>query len=477
MCGILGVINVENANQVLYDSLQMLQHRGQDAAGILTTDSKIFYSHKSKGLITDIFRTRNMLNLIGSSGIAHVRYPTAGDASSLDEVQPFYVNSPFGIAFVHNGNLINTKDLVSDVINQDLRHINTHSDSEILLNVFAHELERSIVNNNFDINNIFSAVNKLHKRVNGAYAVVSIISGFGLVAFRDPFGIRPLILGSKKNKKKNISYMVASESVAFNRYGYKIERNICPGEAIFIDFNGNMYSKQCANNPSLNPCLFEYVYFARPDSTIDGVSVYHARLKMGEILSKKILKEVDIKKIDVIMPIPDTSRPIALELARSLNLPYREGLMKNRYIGRTFIMPGQEIRRKSVLEKLNPIDSEFKDKNVLIVDDSIVRGTTSKEIVEMAKSSGAKKVYLASAAPEIRFPNVYGINMPTKEELIANNKNDKQIANEIGSDAIIFQDLNSLIESIKSMNSKINSLETSCFNGIYITGGINNNND
>ncbi|QRN40599.1 MAG: amidophosphoribosyltransferase [Neisseriaceae bacterium] len=477
MCGILGIMSHRAVNQELYDGLQMLQHRGQDAAGILTTDGSVFHSHKGQGLVRDVFRTRNMRDLLGNFGIAHVRYPTAGNKSSeaSEESQPFYVNSPFGIALAHNGNLINVDSLMQNIVNNDLRHINTSSDSELLLNVFAHELESQVFGVILTKENIFNAVSCVHNRVRGAYAVVAMIAGYGMVAFRDPFGIRPLILGERKNQDGTIDYCVASESLALIHLDFKIVRDLKPGEAIFIDFNGNFYAYDCKKNTRLVPCLFEYVYFSRPDSVVNGVSVYQARLDMGMILADKIKEEIKDEPIDVIMPVPDTSRPIALQLAQHLNIPYREGLIKNRYIGRTFIMPGQAVRKRSVKHKLSPVEIEFKDKNVLLVDDSIVRGTTSREIVDMARISGAKKVFMASAAPEVRYPNVYGIDMPSKEELIAHDRTVLEIAQEIGVDGLVFQNLDDLVNVIRKLNPEIDDLDTSCFDGKYVTGGVDFN--
>lgn len=472
MCGVIGVIGKEPVNQLIYDGLQMLQHRGQDAAGICTTNGRSFFFHKGQGMVRDIFRTRNMRDLHGNSGIAHVRYPTQGKAHDLAEAQPFYVNSPFGIALSHNGNLTNTHELFPDVIHKDLRHINTTSDSEVLLNVLAHELEVTPDPAHLKVKDLFDAVTRLHARVRGAYAVVSMIAGYGMLAFRDPYGIRPLVIGKRMLPDGGCEWMISSESVTFAATGFEYDRDVAPGEAVYIDFDGNFHSRQCADNPVLSPCLFEYVYFARPDSTIDGVSVYQARLNMGIILADKIRKELP-NDIDVVMPIPDTSRPIALELAGRLGIPYREGLIKNRYIGRTFIMPGQAVRKKSVRQKLSPVGSEFEGKKVLLVDDSIVRGTTSKEIVEMARSMGAEKVYLASAAPEVRYPNVYGIDMPTSEELIAYNKTNKEISDAIGADGVVFQDLQELEKTVKALNPNIERFEDSCFNGVYVTGDVN----
>ncbi len=473
MCGVLGMVCYEAVNQGLYDGLQMLQHRGQDAAGIVTAESNTFHMHKGSGMVRDVFRTRNMRELVGNAGIAHVRYPTAGNAQSSAEAQPFYVNSPFGIVLAHNGNLTNTEELFQDVCYSDLRHINTSSDSEVLLNVLAHELELQVEDRQLGIDSIFNAVTELHKRVRGAYGVVALIAGYGLLAFRDPNGIRPLVLGSYFDETAGKqAYAVSSESVAFNALGFDLLRDIAPGEAVFISFEGEMHSRRCVEESQLAPCVFEYVYFARPDSVMDGISVYQARLNMGIILAEKVKKELSIDEIDVVMPIPDTSRPSALELARHLNLPYREGFIKNRYIGRTFIMPGQETRQKSVRQKLSPVGCEFKDKNILLVDDSIVRGTTSLEIVEMAKQAGAKKVYFASAAPEVRYPNVYGIDMPTRDELIATGRTAAEIANAVNADGVVFQALDDLVGMLKDMNEEIDDFDTSCFDGRYLTGDV-----
>ncbi|QEY23297.1 amidophosphoribosyltransferase [Neisseria animalis] len=475
MCGVLGLVSHEPVNQLLYDGLQMLQHRGQDAAGIVTAEGSMFHMHKAKGMVREAFRTRNMRDLIGNAGIAHVRYPTAGNAGSSAEAQPFYVSSPFGIVLAHNGNLTNTTELYENVCNKHLRHINTSSDSEVLLNVFAHELRHEVSGNSdkrLNIDNIFNAVRQVHTLVRGAYGVVAMIAGYGMLAFRDPHGIRPLVLGTQTDAEGRKSYAVSSESVAFNAIEFDLERDIAPGEAVFITFDGKFYSRQCSEHAKLSPCLFEYVYFARPDSVIDGVSVYQSRLDMGISLAEKIKRQLPLDDIDVVMPIPDTSRPSAMELAAHLQKPYREGLIKNRYIGRTFIMPGQATRKKSVRQKLSPMETEFKGKSVLLVDDSIVRGTTSREIVEMVRAAGARKVYLASAAPEIRYPNVYGIDMPTREELIANGRTPEEIAREIGADGVVFQELSDLEAAVKALNPNIVSFDSSCFNGIYQTGDI-----
>ncbi len=472
MCGILGLIAQTPANQVLYDGLLVLQHRGQDAAGIATIDGNTFHLHKGNGLVRDVFRTRNMRALRGNAGIAHVRYPTAGSAIEHNEAQPFYVNSPFGIVLGHNGNLTNTEQLQQELFLEDRRHVNTHSDSEVLLNVLAHELQaHSTMRYRLDIKNIFDAVSGVHRRCRGAYAVVAMIAGYGLLAFRDAHGIRPLVLGSHQTDI-GTEYLVASESVALDTLGFKYLRDIAPGEAVFIDFDGNLHSRQCAENPMLNPCIFEYVYLARPDSVIDGISVYETRLNMGESLADKISRVWPQHDIDVVIPIPDSSRPSALQLANHLGIPFREGFVKNRYIGRTFIMPGQAMRKKSVRQKLNAISVEFKGKNVLLVDDSIVRGTTSREIVQMAREAGARKVYFASAAPPVRFPNVYGIDMPSRRELIATGRSDEEICREIGADKLIYQDLDDLKAAVRKANPAIKYFDASCFDGDYITGDI-----
>lgn len=470
MCGIIGIVGKNPVNQLLYDGLLVLQHRGQDAAGIVTCDGNTFHMHKNNGLVKDVFHTRHMRNLVGNVGIAHVRYPTAG-SSSAAEAQPFYVNSPFGIVLGHNGNLTNSEQLKSEMFRQDLRHINTSSDSEVLLNVLAHEIEATSKSALLNSDMVFDAVAGVHRRCKGAYAVVAMIANFGLLAFRDPHGIRPLVIG-KQETAKGTEYIVASESVALDVLGFKLVRDVEPGEAVFIDMDGNLFSRQCATNAKLTSCIFEYVYLARPDSVIDGVSVYQTRLDMGTLLAEKIKREWADKQIDVVIPIPDTSRPSALQLGISLGLDYREGFIKNRYIGRTFIMPGQALRKKSVRQKLNPIGIEFKGKNVLLVDDSIVRGTTSQQIVQMARDAGANKVYFASAAPPVRYPNVYGIDMPSRDELLATNRTDEEICAEIGADALIYQDLDALRESITKSNPHLTQFDCSCFDGKYITGDI-----
>ncbi len=471
MCGILGVVSQTPANQLLYDGLQVLQHRGQDAAGIATLDGRTFHLHKGNGMVRDVFRTRNMRALTGNAGIAHVRYPTAGSAVDHNEAQPFYVNSPFGIVLGHNGNLTNTEELQKQLFVDDLRHVNTNSDSEVLLNVFAHELQTRCKGLRLDAQTIFSAVSGVHQRCRGAYAVVAMIAGYGLLAFRDIYGIRPLVVGVS-DTPSGPEYLVASESVALDTLGFKFLRDVAPGEAVFIDFDGKLHSQQCSDKSQLNSCIFEYVYFARPDSVIDGVSVYETRLYMGEYLAEKIRRDWQDVQIDVVIPIPDSSRPSALQLANHLSIPFREGFVKNRYIGRTFIMPGQAMRKKSVRQKLNAIGVEFKGKSVLLVDDSIVRGTTSREIVQMARDAGALKVYFASAAPPVRFPNVYGIDMPSRTELIATGRTDAEICFEIGADGLIYQDLEDLKAAVSKANPSVTAFDASCFDGQYITGDI-----
>lgn len=469
MCGIIGIVGQSNVNQRLYDGLTVLQHRGQDAAGIMTCNSERLYLRKSNGLVRDVFRTRHMLRLKGNMGIGHVRYPTAGTSSSA-EAQPFYVNSPYGISLAHNGNLTNASELKDQLFRDDLRHINTDSDSEILLNIFAHELQR-LGKIQIDSSDIFKAVQKVHQRVRGAYAVVALVIGHGIVAFRDPNGIRPLVFG-KRVTEAGLEHIVASESVAIDALGFEVIRDVEPGEAVFIDTTGKSHTQQCADKMVHNPCIFEYVYFARPDSIIDGISVYRARLRMGEYLASKILKEFPDHDIDVVIPIPDTSRTSALQLSYKLGVKYREGFIKNRYIGRTFIMPGQKERKKSVRQKLNAIELEFKGKNVLLVDDSIVRGTTSMQIIQMAREAGASKVYFASAAPPVRYPNVYGIDMPSAHELLGHGKEVADMCNEIGADWLIFQDLPDLIEATQKGNKNIQQFDTSVFDGEYVTGDI-----
>jgi amidophosphoribosyltransferase len=471
MCGIVGVVAHTAVNQLLYDGLLLLQHRGQDAAGIVTSEGPIFHMYKGPGLVQNVFRTRNMRDLVGYAGIGHCRYPTAGSAFSDLESQPFYVNSPFGVTLGHNGNLTNSEELKRELFQLDFRHVNTNSDSEVLLNVLALELERAAQHHRLDPDAIFRAVAGVHKRCKGAYAVIAMIAGYGMLAFRDPYGIRPLIIG-KNEQMGGSEYIVASESVAIEPLGFHVLRDVAPGEAIFVDNTGAFHARQCADNPSLNPCIFEFVYLARPDSMIDGTSVYETRLNMGGALAEKIRGMPEARDIDVVIPIPDSSRPSALELANRLGIKYREGFVKNRYIGRTFIMPGQAMRKKSVRQKLNPVGIEFRGKVVLLVDDSIVRGTTSREIVMMAREAGARKVYFASASPPVRFPNVYGIDMPNISELVATGRTEAEIAREIGADLLIYQDLDALKEAVRSANPALVNFEASCFDGKYITGDI-----
>jgi amidophosphoribosyltransferase len=472
MCGIIGVVGKEVVNQLIYDALLLLQHRGQDAAGIATQSDRKFFMHKAKGMVRDIFRTRNMRALPGNAGLGQVRYPTAGNAQSEEEAQPFYVNAPFGIVLVHNGNLTNAVKLKHELYTTDHRHINTESDSEVLINVLAHELERFTRGITLTPNDVFQAVSGVHQRIKGSYAVIAMIAGHGLLAFRDPYGIRPLCIGQGSDG----TFMVASESVALEGTGNTFVRDIAPGEAVFISLEGQLSNKQCAAKTVLNPCIFEYVYLARPDSNLDGISVYQARLNLGESLAKRVVSVLPPNEIDVVIPIPESSRPSATQLAHLLGISYREGFVKNRYVGRTFIMPGQSVRKRSVRQKLNVIASEFKGRNVLLVDDSIVRGTTSREIVQMARDAGARRVFLASAAPPVRFPNVYGIDMPTLDELVAHNRTVEEIRELIGCDALIYQEVDAMLEAIKKALSKgypaIEGFDASCFNGEYVTGDI-----
>jgi len=469
MCGIVGVVSNAPVNQLLYDALLLLQHRGQDAAGIVTQQDGKFFMHKDKGMVRDVFRTRNMRALPGSSGLGQVRYPTAGDAFSEEEAQPFYVNAPFGVVLVHNGNLTNAQALKAELLTTDHRHINTESDSEVLLNVLAHELEKLTREGRaLGPQEAFAAVAGVYRRVRGSYAAIAHIAGCGMLAFRDPLGIRPLCFG----RAADGSVMAASESVALEGNGHQLERDVAPGEAIFVTLDGALHTRVCAQGARLSPCIFEYVYLARPDSTLDGISVYQARLNMGQALARRVAGEVPPGDIDVVIPVPESSRPSATELARLLDKPYREGFVKNRYVGRTFIMPGQAVRTKSVRQKLNTINSEFAGRNVLLVDDSIVRGTTSREIVQMAREAGARKVYLASAAPPVRHPNVYGIDMPTREELVAHGRSVEQVRQLIGADALIYQDIDAMKRAIGQLNPAIPGFDASCFDGIYVTGDI-----
>jgi amidophosphoribosyltransferase len=471
MCGILGVVARTPVNQLLYDGLLLLQHRGQDAAGIATCTGRAFAMQKGNGLVRDVFRTRNMRALPGSSGIAHVRYPTAGSASNVEEAQPFYVNAPFGLTLAHNGNLTNSAELKEEMFRLDRRHINTDSDSEVLLNVLANELQANASGVSLDPATIFKAVAVLQQRVRGAYACVVEIAGYGVLGFRDPYGIRPICYGIAETES-GTEYLIASESVALEGSGFRFVRDVEPGEAIFVDLEGNFYSQQCAAQSQLNPCIFEYVYFARPDSVLDGTSVYDARLKLGENLAESVRSAWRTGEIDVVMPIPDTSRPSAMQLAMRLGLDYREGFIKNRYVGRTFIMPGQSVRQKSVRQKLNAMSIEFKGKNVLLVDDSIVRGTTSREIVMMAREAGANKVFFASAAPPIRFPNVYGIDMPTRNELIAHGRSDEEIRVAIGADALVYQSIEAMKQAVRDAGPRVKQFDASCFDGQYVTGDV-----
>lgn len=471
MCGIIGIVSREPVNQMLYEGLTLLQHRGQDAAGIVTCHASSLRMRKGLGLVRDVFEARHMRRLEGSMGIGHVRYPTAGCASSA-EAQPFYVNSPYGIALAHNGNLTNTEELKREVYQEDLRHVNTTSDSEVLMNAFAHELGRRSHSTQLDPDTVFAAVTALHKRCRGAYAVIGLIMGRGILAIRDPQGIRPAVLGMRKTTQGD-EYIVASESVAVQALGFEVVRDLYPGEALYIEQNGTFHSRRCATQTQYTPCIFEYVYFARPDSIIDKISVYKSRMRMGQKLAAKIRAAGLSNAFDVVIPVPDTSRTAALEVANLLGIKYREGFIKNRYIGRTFIMPGQTVRRRSVQQKLNPIELEFKDHNVLLVDDSIVRGTTSQQIIQMARDAGARKVYMASAAPPVRFPNVYGIDMPAVDELIAAGRTEAEIQQAIGADGLIYQDLEDLIECVTAGNPELEHFETCCFSGEYVTGDIN----
>lgn len=469
MCGLVGIVGKSDVNVELYDALTVLQHRGQDAAGIVTCDNGRVAQQKANGLVKDVFRTRHMQRLLGNYGIGHVRYPTAG-SSSPALAQPFYVNSPYGIAMGHNGNLTNVEEVSAEINQSSLRHMNTDSDSELILNVFAQELQaRGQVNPTEQ--DFFGAIEGLHKRVRGGYAIIALVANYGLVAFRDPNGIRPLVYGKRKTEH-GTEYMIASESVALDVLGFSLVRDVRPGEAIYITLDGEVYSQQCAEAATYSPCIFEHVYFARPDSIMDGISVYKTRLRQGEKLAAKILRERPDHDIDVVIPVPDSSRVAAQALAYNLGVKFREGLMKNRYIGRTFIMPGQQQRRKSVRQKLNPIALEFKDKNVLLVDDSIVRGTTSEQIIQMARDVGANKVYLASAAPAVKYPNVYGIDMPSAQELIAHDRTDEEVAEVIGTDWLIYQDIDDLIDASREGNPEISNFDSSVFDGKYITQDV-----
>ncbi len=469
MCGIVGFVGNTPANQLIYDALSALQHRGQDAAGIMTCDDGELFMHKGTGLVRDAFQQKHMFALQGNIGIGHTRYPTAGCDSSA-EAQPFYVNSPYGIGLAHNGNLTNARELAEVLIREDRRHLNTTSDSEVLLNVLASELSR-VGTLRASAADIFTALGSVYRRCRGGFAAVALIVGHGMVGFRDPHGIRPLVIG-KRETGRGTEYMLASESVALDLAGFKLLRDVGPGEAVFIDEMGRFYSRQCVPVGEHTPCIFEYVYFARPDSIIDNISVHKARLRMGELLAQKLRRVHPEHDIDVVVPIPDTSRVAAVEIAQILGVKFREGFVKNRYIGRTFIMPGQEQRAKSVRSKLNPIDLEFRGKNVLLVDDSIVRGTTSAQIIDLARESGARKVYFASAAPPVRYPNVYGIDMPSATELVANNRTEEEVAREIGADWLVYQDIDDLVRACQHHDSNIQKFDTSCFSGNYVTGDI-----
>ena len=471
MCGIVGIVSSGPANQLVYDSLRLLQHRGQDSTGIATAEGRRFHMVKARGQVREAFRTRDMRSLPGTMGLGHVRYATKGSASDEQESQPFYVNAPYGIVLVHNGNLTNTRELTQELFDIDRRHLNTASDTELLVNVLAHELQQQVSGRDLDPGQIFAAVERVHERVEGSYATIALIPGHGLLAFRDPFGIRPLVMGRRPQGMVGYEWVVASESLVLESGGYEFVRDIEPGEAVFIAVDGEMTSKQCAKNPRLIPCSFEYVYLARPDSVMNGISVYEARLRLGDRLADTIARYTPRGDIDVVMPIPDSSRPAAMQVAQKLGIEYREGFYKNRYVGRTFIMPGQAERKKSVKQKLNAMGSEFQGKNILIVDDSIVRGTTSKEIVEMARQAGANKVTFTSAAPPVRYPHVYGINMPTRHELVAHGRKIPDINRELGSDYLIYQEVADMQAAILE-GSDVRALEMSCFTGDYITGTV-----
>jgi len=471
MCGIVGLVSSSPVNQALYDSLSLLQHRGQDSTGIATAEGDIFHVHKAKGQVREAFRTRDMRSLRGNVGLGHVRYATQGNASQTAEAQPFYVNAPYGIVLVHNGNLTNTRELSLELYRVDRRHLNTSSDTEVLLNVLAHELQEEVSEQALNPDQIFAAVASLHERVQGSYAVIALIAGHGLLAFRDPFGIRPLTFGKRLSEKGEPEWAVASESLVLESGGYELVRDVLPGEAIFITPQGEMLSRQCARKPRLVPCSFEFVYLARPDSVMSGISVYEARLRLGNRLADTVARYTPRGDIDVVMPIPDSSRPAAMQVAQKLGIEYREGFFKNRYVGRTFIMPGQAQRKKSVKQKLNAMGREFRGKNVLIVDDSIVRGTTSKEIVDMARVAGANKVTFTSAAPPVRFPHVYGINMPSRHELIAHGRKIPEVAKELGADYLIYQEVEDMRAAITE-GSQVTELEMSCFTGNYVTGQV-----
>ncbi len=470
MCGIVGIVSAEPVNQIIYDSLSLLQHRGQDSTGIATAEGSIFHMHKAKGQVREAYRTRNMRSLLGEMGLGHVRYATQGTASNEEEAQPFYVNAPYGLVLVHNGNLTNARELTQNLID-DRRHLNTSSDTEVLLNVLAHALQDVGAGRDLSPEQVFTAVSQVHERVEGSYATIALIAGHGLLAFRDPFGIRPLTLGRRRRGLLGDDWIVASESLVLESQGFDVVRDVEPGEAVFISLSGEVFSQQCATHPRLVPCSFEFVYLARPDSTMSGISVYEARLRLGDRLADTIAEYTPSGAIDVVMPIPDSSRPAAMQVARKLGVEYREGFYKNRYVGRTFIMPGQAQRKRSVRQKLNAMSSEFKGKNVLIVDDSIVRGTTSREIIEMTRAAGANQVTFTSAAPPVRFPHVYGINMPSRHELVAHGRRIPEIATELGSDYLIYQQVEDMKQAIIE-GSAVTDLEMSCFDGRYVTGTV-----
>jgi amidophosphoribosyltransferase len=471
MCGIVGIVSSQPVNQQIYDALSLLQHRGQDSTGIATADGDTFHIQKAKGQVREAYRTRDMRSLIGNAGLGHVRYATRGSAANEEEAQPFYVNAPYGIILVHNGNLTNTRELTQELFHVDRRHLNTSSDTELLVNVLANELQQEVSGSELDPDQIFDAVARVHERVEGSYAAIALVAGHGLLAFRDPFGIRPLVLGRRSAGFVGDDWVVASESLVLESAGYELVRDLAPGEAVFIALNGEMTSRQCATNPRLIPCSFEYVYLARPDSVMNGISVYEARLRLGDRLADTIARYTPSGDIDVVMPIPDSSRPAAMQVAQKLGIEYREGFYKNRYVGRTFIMPGQAERKKSVKQKLNAMGTEFRGKNILIVDDSIVRGTTSKEIVQMAREAGANKVTFTSAAPPVRYPHVYGINMPSRHELVAHARKIPEINTELGSDYLIYQEVADM-ESAILEGSDVTALEMSCFTGDYVTGTV-----
>ena len=478
MCGIVGMVGQGPVNQEIYDALLLLQHRGQDSTGISTSEANgVFHLFKAKGQVREAYRTRDMRSLLGNIGLGHVRYATQGVASSEEEAQPFYVNAPYGIVLVHNGNLTNTRELTDELFHKDRRHLNTSSDTELLVNVLGGELQATISGLELDPDQVFEAVARVHERVEGSYAAVALIAGYGLLAFRDPFGIRPLILGTRPatasgSGSGGYEWVVASESLVLENAGFEVVRDVEPGEAVFITVDGKLHTRQCAKSPQLVPCSFEYVYLARPDSIMNGISVYEARLRMGERLADTIAKHTPSGSIDVVMPIPDSARPQAMQVARKLGIEYREGFYKNRYVGRTFIMPGQAVRKKSVRQKLNAMSSEFKGKNVLLIDDSIVRGTTSRQIIQMARDAGALSVTFASAAPPVRFPHVYGINMPSRQELVAHGRTIPEIAEELGADHLVYQEIDDLKAAILEGTPDVEDLDMSCFDGRYVTGTV-----